>query len=161
MGRKSVKENKTVYQLAREELGLTREAASDLLEYISADRIEKIENEKTLARPEEVVTMSQCYKRPELCNYYCSHECPIGIGTVPELKIKDLSQITLEVLANLNVLNREKDRLVEITVDGTISEDEMKDFESIREKLSEMAVAVNSLTLWVDSATNSGKIKEK
>ena len=161
MGRKSIKENKTVYQLAREELGLTREAASDLLEYISADRIEKIENEKTLARPEEVVTMSQCYKKPELCNYYCSHECPIGIGTVPELKIKDLSQITLEVLANLNVLNREKDRLVEITVDGTISEDEMKDFEAIREKLSEMAVAVNSLTLWVDSATHNGKIVEK
>ena len=161
MGRKSVKENKTIYQLAREELGLTREAASDLLEYISADRIEKIENEKTLARPEEVVTMSQCYKKPELCNYYCSHECPIGIGTVPELKIKDLSQITLEVLANLNVLNREKDRLVEITVDGTISEDEMKDFEAIREKLSEMAVAVNSLTLWVDSATHNGKIVEK
>ena len=98
MGRKSVKENKTVYQIAREDLGLTREAASDVLGYISADRIEKIENEKTLARPEEVVTMSQCYKKPELCNYYCSHECPIGIGTVPELKIKDLSQITLEVL---------------------------------------------------------------
>lgn len=159
MGRKSVKENKTVYQLAREELGLTREAASDLLEYISADRIEKIENEKTLARPEEVVTMSQCYRKPELCNYYCSHECPIGIGTVPELKIKDLSQITLEVLATLNVLNREKDRLVEITVDGEITDDEKKDFEAIREKLSEMAVAVNSLALWVDSAANSGKIK--
>ncbi len=158
MGRRSVKENKNIYQLAREELGLTREAAADLLGYISADRIEKIENEKTLARPEEVVTMSQCYKKPELCNYYCSRECPIGIGTVPELKIKDLSQITLEVLATLNVLNREKDRLVEITVDGTISDDERKDFEEIREKLSEMSVAVNSLALWVDSAANTGKI---
>lgn len=158
MGRRSVKENKNIYQLAREELGLTREAAADLLGYISADRIEKIENEKTLARPEEVVTMSQCYKKPELCNYYCSRECPIGIGTVPELKIKDLSQITLEVLATLNVLNREKDRLVEITVDGTISDDERKDFEEIREKLSEMSVAVNSLALWVDNAANTGKI---
>ena len=160
MGRKSVKENKTVYQLAREELVLTREAASDVMGYISADRIEKIENEKTLARPEEVVTMAQCYKKPELCNYYCSHECPIGIGTVPELKIKDLSQITLEVLANLTALNRERDRLVEITVDGTISEDERKDFEEIREKLSEMAVAVNSLSLWADNAINNGKIEK-
>ena len=159
MGRKSVKENKTVYQIAREDLGLTREAASDALGYISADRIEKIENEKTLARPEEVVTMSQCYKRPDLCNYYCSHECPIGIGTVPELKLKDLSQITLEVIANLNALEREKDRLVEITVDGEISEDEKRDFEAIKEKLSEMATAVNSLSLWVDNATHTGKIK--
>jgi len=158
MGRRSVKENKTAYQLAREEMDLTREAASELLGYISADRIEKIENEKTLARPEEVVTMAECYKRPDLCNYYCSRECPIGIGKVPELRIKDLSQITLEVLATLNALNREKDRLVEITVDGAISEDERRDFEAIREKLSEMAVAVNSLSLWVDTAVNTGKI---
>ena len=47
MGRKSTKDNKNVYQLSREELGLTREAAAELLEYISADRIEKIENEKS------------------------------------------------------------------------------------------------------------------
>ena len=154
MGRRSVKENKTIYQKAREDLGLTREAASELLGYMSADRIEKIENEKSLARPEEVITMSQCYKRPDLCNYYCSRECPIGIGTVPELKLKDLSQITLEVLATLNALDKEKERLVEITVDGAITEDEKHDFESIREKLSEMAVAINSLSLWVDSAVH-------
>jgi transcriptional regulator with XRE-family HTH domain len=160
MGRKSVKENKTVYQQAREQMNLTREAASELLGYISADRIEKIENEKTVARPEEVLTMAQCYKRPELCNYYCSRECPIGIDTVPELKLKDLSQITLEVLATLNALDKEKDRLVEITVDGEITEDEKKDFEAIRVKLSEMAVAINSLSLWVDSAVHNGNIED-
>ena len=50
--------------------------------------------------------------------------------------------------------------MVEITVDGTISEDERKDFEEIREKLSEMAVAVNSLSLWADNAINNGKIEK-
>ena len=34
MGRASTKENKNKYQLAREELGLSREKASDLLEVI-------------------------------------------------------------------------------------------------------------------------------
>ena len=46
MGRTSTKENKNSYQLAREELGLTREKASELLETIAPERIEKIENEK-------------------------------------------------------------------------------------------------------------------
>ena len=46
MGRKSVKENKNRYQEIREELNLTREQASELLEFVSADRLEKIENEK-------------------------------------------------------------------------------------------------------------------
>ena len=40
MGRRSIKENKTPYQISREELGLTRDGAEELLQYISADRIE-------------------------------------------------------------------------------------------------------------------------
>ena len=45
MGRVSVKENKNIYQLRREELGLSREKASELLETMPAERIEKIESE--------------------------------------------------------------------------------------------------------------------
>lgn len=73
MGRTSTKENKNSYQLAREELGLTREKASELLETIAPERIEKIENERTVPRPDEVLTMAEKYKRPSLCNCYCSH----------------------------------------------------------------------------------------
>ena len=43
MGRASTKENKNIYQVSREEIGYSRAAASEKLEYISADRIEKIE----------------------------------------------------------------------------------------------------------------------
>ena len=83
MGRASTKENKNKYQLIREELGLSREKAGELLEALSPERIEKIENERSLAQPEEVLLMAQKYRRPSLCNYYCSHECPIGRQYVP------------------------------------------------------------------------------
>ena len=46
MGRASIKENKNVYQLKREELGLSREKASELLECVPPERIEKIDSEK-------------------------------------------------------------------------------------------------------------------
>ena len=49
MGRGSIKENKSEYQLCREEQGLTREKASEIISEtfpISADKIEKIENDK-------------------------------------------------------------------------------------------------------------------
>ena len=59
MPRKSTKENKTVYQLSRERAGLTREAAAERLEFISAARIEKIENERSELRPEEVLAMAE------------------------------------------------------------------------------------------------------
>ena len=90
MARVSTKENKNVYHQARENMGLTRDKASELLEWISADRIEKIENERSMPNPDEVLTMAEKYKRPSLCNHYCSTQCPIGQEYVPEIKIKDL-----------------------------------------------------------------------
>ena len=158
MGRKSTKENKNIYQISREEAGFTREAAAEALEFISSDRIEKIESEKSLPHPDEILAMADCYKNPTLCNYYCSHECPIGQEYVPEVKLKDLSQITLEMLASLNSLEKEKTRLIEITVDGVISDDEKEDFERIQNQLAQIAMAVDSLQLWVQKAIVDGKI---
>ncbi len=47
MGKKSTKENKNIFQLSREEKGLTRAEASESLEFVSESRIEKIESEKS------------------------------------------------------------------------------------------------------------------
>lgn len=158
MGRKSTKENKNIYQLSREKMNFTRENAAEKLGFISADRIEKIENEKTLPHPEEILAMTGTYKNPMLCNYYCSHECPIGKEYIPEIQEKELSQITLEMLATLNKLSREKERLIEITVDGELTEEELPDFLKIKEELEKMALAIDSLNLWIDNTIASGKI---
>ena len=140
MGRASIKENKNKYQLAREELGLTREKASDLLEVIPPERIEKIENERSLPHPDEVLAMSQKYKKPSLCNYYCSNECPIGKEYVPEVQIKELSAIVREMLASLNSVSKTKDRLIEIAADGVISNDEIEDFIYIQNELERISI---------------------
>ena len=158
MGRKSTKENKNIYQISREEMNYTREAAAEQLGFISSDRIEKIENEKSLPHPEEVLAMAECYKNPLLCNYFCSHECPIGIEHVPEIKVKELSQITLEMLATINKLFRQKERLIEITVDGELTNEELPDFLQIKDELEKMALAIDSLNLWISNTIASGKI---
>ena len=152
MGRKSVRENKNIYQLSREAAGLTREQASERSVYMSEDRIEKIEAGKALPHPDEVLTMSECYKKAELCNYFCSRECPIGKIYVPEVQLKDLQRITLEVLNSLNVLESEKARLIEIAVDGRISDDEEEDFREIRGELDRISRAVQMLRLFIEQA---------
>lgn len=158
MARKSTKENKNIYQITRENLDLTREAASERLETISPERIEKIENERTLPYPDEVLVMAEKYKQPSLCNYYCANQCPIGQQYVPEIKIKDLSQIVLEMLASLNSMQKKKDRLIEITVDGQITGDEIKDFIHIQEELEKMSIAVETLQLWSERMIATGAI---
>lgn len=158
MGRNSVKENKNIYQLTRESLGLSREKASDLLETIPPERIEKIENERVVPYPEDILTMAEKYKSPDLCNFYCSKQCPIGRHYVPEVKIKDLSQIVLEMLASLNSMNRKKDRLIEITADGKIANDEIEDFIKIQKELEHISVTVETLQLWVEKMLATGAI---
>lgn len=160
MGRKSTKENKTAFQEAREALSLTREAAAEKLEFISDDRIEKIESEKSLPHPEEVLAMSKAYKAPQLCNYFCSNKCPIGVENIPEVEMKQLSQITLEMLASLNSLEKEKTRLIEITVDGIIDENELEDFKRIQQQLEQISMTIDSLKLWVAKAIVDGKVLE-
>ena len=158
MGRASVKENKNRYQLVREELGLSREKASELLETMPPERIEKIENERTEPHPDEVLLMSQKYKKPSLCNYYCANQCPIGQQYVPEVQVKDLSSIVLEMLASLNSVNRRKDLLIDIAADGKISTDEIDDFISIQEDLERISVTVETLQLWAERMLANGVI---
>lgn len=161
MGKKSIRENKNIYQLTRESLDLTREKASELLDTISADRIEKIESGKSIAHPDEVMTMSNCYKNPNLCNHFCSQECPIGIHYVPRIEPKILSQIVLEMLASLDSINNKKSRLIEITADGKISDDELSDFLEIQQELEQISVTVESLQLWVESMIMNGDISRQ
>lgn len=158
MGRVSVKENKNIYQLRREELGLSREKASELLETMPPERIEKIESEKSLPHPDEVLLMSEAYKMPNLCNHYCANECPIGKQYVPEIKIKDLSQIVLEMLASLNSMHKKQERLIEITADGKIEGDEIKDFIHIQEELEKISITVETLQLWSEQMLANGAI---
>ena len=65
--------------------------------------------------------------------------------------------MTLEILASLNLLARDKERLIEITVDGVISQDEEEDFEKIRDQLEQLSRTIDSLKLWVESKTTRQK----
>ena len=158
MARVSTKENKNIYHKTRENLQLTRESAAELLETISPERIEKIENERSLPHPDEVLLMADKYKQPSLCNYYCANQCPIGQQYVPEIKVKDLSQIVLEMLASLNSMNKQRERLIEITVDGRITGDELEDFLFIQEELERISIAVETLQLWSERMLATGVI---
>lgn len=158
MSRKSVKENKNIYQISREEAGLSREAASNAMQFVTENRIESFEADQSLPHPEEVLAMADAYKKPELCNYFCSHDCPIGKEYIPAVKNAPLSQIAVEMMVSLNNINKMKDRLLEITVDGAITRDELKDFAQIENNLDDISEAISSLKLWCRKAAAAGNL---
>lgn len=77
---------------------------------------------------------------------------------MPEVKVKDLSQIVLETIASLNKMLKQKDRFIEITVDGQISLDELADFVNIQQELEKISVAVETLQLWCEQMLDTGFI---
>jgi len=161
MGRKSIKENKSIYQLTREQLGLTREKAGELIPGFSPERIEKIENGRTQVQPEDVMLLAEYYKTPALCNHYCMNECPIGRVSAPRVESKELAQIAVETLNALNKMNRSKERLLEIVEDGEVQEDEYQDFVEIKDVLDRIALGVSNLQLWVNEQIAAGKLKRR
>ena len=102
--------------------------------------------------------MADCYKRPDLCNYFCSHRCEIGNRYVPEIEISELSNIILETIASLNEINPLTGRLIQIARDGKITDDEIKDFAFISKKLDEVSLAIDALNLWVDKTASENNI---
>ena len=158
MGRRSTRENKTAYQEAREKRGLTIEKAGELMGGITPDRIARIENGSVRVQPVDAVLMAECYRAPELCNYYCTHECAIGERTVGTIEIKSFAQITIETLTSLNKMAHLKDRLLEIVEDGQVTPDESDDFLTIKSTLDKIAASVSALQLWVDAQIAEGKL---
>jgi len=159
MGRKSTNPDKSIYQLIREEAGLTREQASELMECISPQRIEKIENGRVTVQPEDVIIMARCYKEPSLLNYYCTEECAIGRVHMQKVEEKNLGQITIETINTLNKLDEVKNRLLEIAEDGTLSDErEYEDFARIKELLDKVSQSVSALQLWIDKGIATGTL---
>ena len=157
MGRISTKTKKTIYQETRDRLDLSRESASELTG-LEPYRIERIENEKMEPTPWDVLAMAKAYKEHLLCNHYFAHECPIGQKYVPEIKFKDLSQVVLEILASLNSMRKQQERLIEISEDGVIANDELADFILIQKELEKISITVETLQLWTEQMIATGRI---
>jgi len=156
----------SIYKSIRKEHDMTRDevcdVAIDLSKPLQPERLERIENGKLEIHPEEVMLLSEIYGEPTLCNHYCSKECPIGQKYVPEIKVKDLAQIVLEMLSSLNSMKKSQERLIEITADGIIEDDEIQDFVFIQKELERISITVETLQLWVEQMIAENKIdKEK
>ena len=152
-------DKKNVYRLSREHAKLTREAAAELLN-VGPDRVVRIEEEYT-PRPEEVLAMARVYKDQLLCNYYCTHECEIGKRYIQPMTYKELTQIVLETLSALNTCNNNKDRLIELAADGSITSTEQKEFRKLHENLKSLSKSIDALQIWVEDAILNGVMMEE
>ncbi|MBO5346518.1 MAG: XRE family transcriptional regulator [Lachnospiraceae bacterium] len=153
MGKRATKTLDNMYYKARMEAASenddfsSREKTAELLG-IDRTRLARIELETLFPYPEEVVQMAKVYNAPELLNYFCARECPIGKGNVHEITIDDFDRLALKVLGSLKDIDQLRMSLIAISEDGVIEAAEEKQFYSILDSLDKIATNATSLKIW-------------
>lgn len=99
--------------------------------------------------PDTVVMMADLYRMPELKNYYCKNECPIGRDFPFATEADGLQGITVRILNGLDddTIRSMKKQLIMIAADGKITQDEQEAFEEIVDSLESLAKAISELRI--------------
>lgn len=150
--KRAINSNDNVYLEARynaekyNESLRSREGAADILG-VERSRIYKIEKNVDNPHPDEVVMMADAYNAPELLNYYCTEQCPIGKLMVPKVDNKSIESWALNTYTALNKAINAKDEIIDIAKDGIISEEEKPRLKVVLNILDEIAKATNELKI--------------
>lgn len=148
-----------VLKSLRKDKGLSREDVCSIViesgNFIDDARLERIENGKFRIQPDEVLLLSEVYKEPTLCNIYCTSECPIGKRYALPVEKTELEKIILSMIASLNAMEKKQERLIEITSDGVIDDNEIKDFIAIQTELQGISEMVEALRFWSEKEIKS------
>ena len=96
---------------------------------------------------DKAVLMADLYTAPQLLNYYCRHECPIGCRHSISDEVVDIDRVTVKLLKGLRVdkLEEIKDSLLDIAEDGKITDDEKPELKEVLDYLDSLAKTVSEL----------------
>lgn len=160
MGRGAEKAHGNPWYEARQEAAkydsrlCSREGASELLG-MSVSSIADAELGLTKVMPvDKAVLMADLYKAPELLNFYCLHECPIGSRRPISDESLEIERATVKLT---KILRKEqvqwfKHGLQDIAADGAITADEFDEFDRIMEELREVSKIISELEIIRDKA---------
>ncbi|ACD53979.1 hypothetical protein ST12_08450 [Clostridium botulinum] len=151
-----MKENENIYRKARtiasefNEKFKNRDGASEALG-VSKDSLINYELGLCKQVPVDVVVrMADAYNAPELMNYYCCNECPIGkltISPVDKTNINNIYKLSINIFNLIGEGNQLRNTLLDIVEDGVIDESEKEDLDKILDNLRKLAGLTNDLII--------------
>ena len=127
----------------------SREGAAEMLG-MSISAVSDAELGLTKIMPvDKAVLMADLYNAPELLNYYCLNECPIGGRRPISDKMIDIERATVKLT---KILRKEtvqwfKHGLQDIAADGKVGEEEFEDFDRIVDELREVSKVISELEI--------------
>ena len=132
----------------------SRAGAAELLG-ISESSLADYELGNTKVVPvDKVNLMADLYRAPEIRNFYCANECPIGKNCITQLEVEELDRLTIKVLASFQRVGYIKETLLTITADGVISDSEKIAFSEVIKALDIISQNAQELKLWAEKQIN-------
>ncbi len=158
MGRKASKATDNIYYISRTEAAMeneiysSREKAASKLG-IERSRLARIELEQIEPYAEEVDIMATAYNAPHLCTDYCNNICPIGIRKLEEqaktTEPDSIERLVLKFLGSTQSMESISKILVDITQDGSIDKDEIKDLQDVFAAMDTVSANIDAIKLWI------------
>lgn len=136
----------------------SREGAAEMLG-MSVSAVADAELGTTKCMPvDKEVLMADLYKSPQLLNYYCLNECPIGCRHSISDRAENIDRVTVKLLKNLKVgeLEEMRGKLLDIAEDGIISADEKSEMTEVLKYLDELAKVISELKITSEIALRGG-----
>lgn len=139
-----MRENRNIYQSARELKGLTQEAAAERLD-ISVETIGAYEQGRRRPPDSTVLRMAQIYDFPYLC--YQHIQSGDLAGVLPEVGIRTLEHATMRLIRLIGQFAKvgRLDDLLLISEDGVIDASEKPLYDAIMRELHEIVTAALEL----------------
>ena len=127
----------------------SREGAAELLG-MSVSSVADAELGLTKIMPvDKAVLMADLYGAPELLNYYCLTECPIGCRRAISDKMVDIERAVVKLT---KILRKEtvqwfKHGLQDVAADGKVTEDEVVLLDEIVDGLREVSKVISEIEM--------------
>lgn len=119
---------KSIYQRAREQSGLTQEKAAELLN-IATETIASYECGRRNIPDDIVVDMAELYDCPILC-YKHLRKKATG-KSLPEVDVTSLSHAVVMLLKNVDDVREQSNKMLNIAYDNIIDEEEFEEWHRV------------------------------
>ncbi|EGT3757850.1 helix-turn-helix transcriptional regulator [Clostridioides difficile] len=135
-----------IYQLGRENTGITQEKASELLD-ISVESLRAYENDKRIPPNTVVVKMISIYNNNLLGYEHVRRTTEAGVMFLPQLEMKSLSSITLKLHKEIKDYLKKEDDFIDIVEDDVIDEEEEEIWDDVMQELEDIFKSILILKL--------------
>lgn len=132
---------KNIYQTAREASGITQERAAELMD-LSVESVRAYESEKRVPADETVIKMIDIYGANYLAYQHLKYKTQVGNAVLPDIVEMQLPNAVLSLLHELHECSEEQEAIIEISMDGKISEHETEDWNRIMKILYKLSTAI-------------------